>query len=230
MGEVITIDGLVASGKSTLGRIFAERIGYQFIDSGLIYRAGTYYLLSRSLPLDGESNASLFTQMNIQFIPGTSREQVFAFGEDVSDWLHTPQVSSAVPKVAKVAAVRKEVRDIQRRIAEKGNFVFAGRDIGTIVFPKSRLKFVVTATIKKRAERRYYQLKKSDPDVVFEDVLADLKMRDYQDIHRKAAPFKKSKDAIVIDTTELTIEEAVTKMEQFFEEIILKPNATVLTD
>lgn len=222
MGEVITIDGLASSGKSTLGKIFATRINYQFVDVGLIYRAGSYYLLSHLISTDDPVVPEIFSKMNIQFIPGISRDQVFAFGQDVTDWLHIPDVSRLVPKVAAISKVQKEVHQIQRVISLSGNFVFAGREEGSVVFPDAKLKFVIIATLKKRGERRYYQLKKSDPDVQYESVLEDLKKRDYQDIHRRSAPFKRPKGAFVIDTTDLTIEESVSKMEKVYEERFLK--------
>lgn len=213
MSNVITIDGPTSSGKSSVGFLFSQKIGYQFIDTGRIYRAGALYILRNNIPTDNEDEvAKVFENLNIEFRLIDGKVKNFLEGEDVTAEIHTAEITAIVPKIAAHAKARHFAKQLQRRIGSEKDTVMAGRDIGSEIFPDSKLKFFITADVKVRAQRRYDQIKKSNPEVNFEDVLRGMEARDEKDATRKASPMRVPKDAITIDTSDLTTEETVDKM------------------
>jgi len=220
MSEIITIDGPTSSGKSSVGFLFSRKIGYQFIDTGRIYRAGALYILKNNIPVDDEDKvAEVFENLKIEFRMVDGKVRNFLEGKDVTVQIHTAETTAVVPKIAAYAKARYFAKQLQKRIGAEQDTVMAGRDIGSEIFPDSRLKFFITADVKIRAQRRYDQIKKSDPLVKYEDVLRGMETRDNTDTTRKASPMRIPTDAIVIDTSNLSTEETVERMLQEYSRV-----------
>ncbi len=220
VSNVITIDGPTSSGKSSVGFLFSQNIGYQFIDTGRIYRAGALFILQNNIPMDDEESvARVFEDLKIEFRMVDGKVRNFLDGKDVTVDIHTAETTAVVPKIAAFAKARYFAKQLQRKIGSERNTVMAGRDIGSEIFPESKLKFFITADVKIRAQRRYDQIKKSNPEVSFEDVLRGMEVRDEKDSTRKASPMRVPEDAIVIDTSDLTTEETVAQMIECYKKI-----------
>lgn len=217
MSNVITIDGPTSSGKSSVGLLFSQKIGYQFIDTGRIYRAGALYILRNNIPVDDEEKvAEVFKNLSVEFKEIDHKVKIYLEGEDITAQIHTLEITSIVPKIAAHAKAREFAKQLQRRIGAEKDTVMAGRDIGSEIFPDSKLKFFITADIKVRAQRRFDQIKKTDSDVNFDEILNGMEKRDSEDSSRKASPMRVPNNAIIIDTTNMTTEESVEKMLEHF--------------
>lgn len=220
MPNVITIDGPTSSGKSSVGLLFSQKIGYQFIDTGRIYRAGALYILRNSIPVEDEEKVSeVFKNLKIEFKELNGKVKIYMEGEDITSQIHSPEITYIVPKIAAHAKAREYAKQLQRKIGSQENTVMAGRDIGSEIFPDAKLKFFITADVEVRAKRRFDQIKKTDPEVNFEEILNGMKKRDNDDSTRKASPMRIPKDAVAIDTTNMTTEESVEKMLQEYQKI-----------
>ncbi len=225
MSEIITIDGPASSGKSTVGFLFAQKIGYQFIDSGLIYRIGTLIALRENVSIEDEEKcADILTKADIQFKTLDGKVHVFLNDEDVTAFLKTPEIDRAVPIFAVHRKVQEATKDIEKKVAFGQDTVMAGRNIGAESFPQSPLKFFVTASVLSRANRRYDQQVKDHPDVKIEDIAEEISKRDEKDSTREAYPMKVPTDAIVIDTSNLTIDEVVAEMFKLYTNKNLQPH------
>ncbi|EKD91058.1 MAG: hypothetical protein ACD_30C00049G0026 [uncultured bacterium] len=217
MSEVITIDGPTSSGKSSVGHLFSANIGFQFIDTGAIYRAGSLFILENNLSTADENVcAKVFENLNVEFKEIDGSQRIFLDGKDITEKLHLPQVTKVVPIIAAFPKVRELSKKIQRKIGSLQNTVMTGRDIGTEIFPDSKLKIFLTASPEIRAKRRYEQLKQKDLDISYEKVLEEMLKRDEADSIREASPFRKPDDAVEIDTTNLTTKQTVEKMLELF--------------
>lgn len=210
VSNVITIDGPTSSGKSSVALMFANRIGYQYIDTGSIYRAGTYYILQHGIPMENDERvAEVFSNLEVDFKMIDGRMHTFLYGSDISDQIHSLEVTSVVPVVAAHAKAREECKKIQRRIGERQNTVMTGRDIGSEIFPDAHLKFFLTARAEIRAERRYKQIKERNPEITYDEILHDMLTRDKMDSEREASPFRKPEKAIEIDTSDMSVDDSV---------------------
>lgn len=217
MSSVITVDGTASSGKSTVGFLLAQKIGYQFIDSGLIYRIGTLLANRNNIPItNGQQCAQLLAKSNIEFKTENSQVQVYLDSEDVTDFLKTPEIDKEVPIVAAHKQVRAATKGIQRRVGLQQNTVMAGRDIGSEIFPEAKFKFFITASLQVRAKRRFDQLVKDHPNIKYEDIEADIKKRDQMDAEREASPMRIPEGAKLIDTSDMTIDRVVEKLMTHF--------------
>lgn len=211
--DIITIDGPTSSGKNSVGFLLAQKLGYQYIDSGMIYRAGSLKIIQKGVPLaDKNKILEVFRNLNVKFGTVSGKWKMFLDDEDVTDALHTPEISKVTAQVAAMPEVRLIVKNIQHKITKSGKVVVGGRDIGSEIFPDARFKFFLTASQEVRAKRRYKQLIEKEPSIKYEDVLADMMERDKHDSERKASPMRIPKDAIIIDNTNLTIEQTVELM------------------
>ena len=220
MSTVIPIDGPTSSGKSSVGYLFAKDIGFQYIDSGAIYRAGAIAVAEKGIDLsDEEKITQIFSDLKIEFKIVDQKQHTFLNGKDISLILHNPEVTSIVPTIGAYAPVRLEVIKLQRRITESENTVMAGRDIGTESFPDARLKFYLTADMLVRANRRLTQLKEKVEGITFEEVLEQMIERDKADMIRKVAPLRIPPDAVIIDTTIKTTEETVNVMLEHYDRV-----------
>ena len=207
----VAIDGPAGAGKSTISRKAAAELGFIYIDTGALYRTVGLNALRKGADInDPESVIATLTddlKVELQFIDGEQR--MFLCGEDVSDKIRTPEVSSAASKTSAVPEVRKFLFDLQKQLAKENNCIMDGRDIGTVVLPDADVKIFLTASPEARAERRYLELKEKGMDVKYEDVLADMIKRDYDDSHRAIAPLKQADDAILCDTSNIGLQESI---------------------
>lgn len=211
--EVITIDGPTSSGKNSVGFLLAEKLGYQYIDSGSIYRAGCIFILRNNISLDdSEKVVEVFETLQIKIGQDGKEQRFFANGEDVTVHLHDVGVTKLVPKVAAIREVREATKIIQYRLVDSKNTVMTGRDIGSEIFPDAKNKFYLTASVEIRAERRFKQLVEKNPTLKYEDILEGMKDRDEKDTTREISPLRVPKDAIVVDNSELNVEQTVEEM------------------
>ena len=210
--KVISIDGPTSSGKNSVGFLLAKKLGYQYIDSGSIYRAGCIFILRNNISLDDlEKIVEVFKNLHIEVRPDHP-QRFFANSEDITDHLHDPEVTKIVSIVSAFRGVREVTKTIQYNLVNAHNTVMTGRDIGSEIFPDAKNKFYLTAAVEVRAHRRFQQLVKKDPSVKYEDVLASMTLRDKKDSTREVSPLRIPENATVIDNSNLTVEQTVEEM------------------
>lgn len=217
MNKTITvaIDGPSGAGKSTIARILAQELQYIYVDTGALYRAVGYSMLQQHIDLtDAAAVEAALPALTVElrYVDGVQR--VFANGADVSTYIRTPEVSMAASKVSALPAVRQFLFALQQDTAAAHNVIMDGRDIGTVVLPHAQVKIFLTASAEDRAQRRYAELQEKGVATTFEQVLADMKQRDYDDTHRATAPLKAAVDAVLVDTSGNTLEQSVAALKQ----------------
>ena len=204
----IAIDGPAGAGKSTIAKALAERLGAIYLDTGAMYRTVALYMHDADINgAESIARAVNDPKIEVQFING--KQHMLLNGVDVSKRLRTPEASMMASRVSAVPAVRERLVALQREIAAGHAVVMDGRDIGTKVLPNATLKVYLTASCEVRAERRFAELKDSNPDLTLEQVLADIVERDYNDAHREASPMYQASDAIRIDTSDMNRDQVV---------------------
>ena len=210
----VAVDGPAGSGKSTITKMVAKDLGYNYVDTGAMYRALTYNFLKNNLTELNEVKINLLlnkVNFEVKFIDRV--QYVFVNGEDVSEKIRTAEVSKFTSLFAKSPAVREFLIDTQRNLAMSNNIIMDGRDIASVVLPNADVKIFLTASVEERARRRVLDFERQGVvDIDFDKVKADIAARDYQDEKRDIAPLVKVDDAVLIDTTNLTITEVVEKM------------------
>ncbi len=211
------MDGSAASGKSTIGRLLAQKLGYLFLDTGVMYRALALAAIERGIdPSDSVALGELARSVRIDVRlapPGSGNgTAVLLDGTDVTARLRSPAVEEAVSLVSRVPAVRHALVQRQREIAQRGDIVMAGRDIGTVVLPSASLKIYLDAPVEERARRRYAEFASMGRNVTHQMVLDDLRRRDRIDSQRSVSPLRPAEDAVRIDTGGLTLEEVLQKV------------------
>lgn len=217
---VVTIDGPSGSGKGTIGRLLAQKLGWHYLDSGALYRLAALAALRRHLDFgDPQALAHAAATLDVRFTPAAAGDGVYLDGVDVSAELRTERAGDAASKVAAVPAVRAALLQRQRDFAAPPGLVADGRDMGTVVFPAAILKVVLTASAEARAMRRHKQLKEKGIDVSLPDLSWDIAQRDARDANRTVAPFKPAPDAQIIDSTSLTPEEVVADILHWLERV-----------
>lgn len=203
----IAMDGPVGAGKSTLARMCAKALGFIYIDTGALYRAIGLYCYKNNIQVESESCViNSLDNIKIALEKGDSQQRVILNGEDVSDDIRLPEVSMKASAVSAIPKVREFLLDMQRGFAKTENVIMDGRDIGTVVLPNADLKIFITTKAEIRAKRRYDELIQKGINTTFEEVLADLNTRDYNDSHRKVAPLKQAEDAYLIDTGNMDLQ------------------------
>jgi cytidylate kinase len=208
---IITIDGPAGAGKSTAARALAKRLGFEYLDTGAMFRAVTLPGLRAGIDFDApDAVAAVVAELRLEMPPG----RVVLNGADVTDLIRTPEVSAAASRVATNPMVRAHLADLQRRLAAGRNLVCEGRDQGTVVFPDASCKFFLVADPAERARRRQRELAARGDAVTWEEVLRAQESRDQRDAARAVAPMVPAADAIRIDTTHLTLDEVVARLEQ----------------
>ena len=210
----VAVDGPAGSGKSTITKMVAKDLGYNYVDTGAMYRGLTYDFLKNNLTELDEKKIELLlskVKFEVKFIDRV--QYVFVNGEDVSEKIRTAEVSKFTSLFAKSPAVREFLIDTQRTLAMSNNIIMDGRDIASVVLPNADVKIFLTASVEERVRRRVLDFERQGVvDIDFDKVKADIAARDYQDENRDIAPLVKVDDAVLIDTTNLTIAEVVEKM------------------
>lgn len=210
--DVITIDGPTSSGKNSVGFLLAQKLGYQYIDSGSIYRSGCIFILRNNISLDDlEKIIEAFKSLKIE-VKQNGMPRFFANGEDVTEHLHDLEVTKIVPLVSAIKEVREATKIIQYDLVNSNNTVMTGRDIGSEIFPNAKHKFYLTAAVEIRAKRRFEQLVAKDPSVKYEDVLSAMKDRDQKDETREVSPLRIPEGAFIVDNSVLNVEQTVYEM------------------
>jgi cytidylate kinase len=223
---IVTIDGPAGTGKSTAAKRLAERLGFAYLDTGAMYRAAALACLQAGIGLGNEQAAGptaeagsfgherecaeIVRRLNVRVADG----RTWLDGEDVTEAIRTAEVTAAASVVAQIPEVRSQLVDLQRRVAAAGNFVCEGRDQGTVAFPQAECKFFITADARTRAERRRQELEQRGMTVAIDELLSQQEERDRRDQERAVAPLRPADDAIVLDTTHLSLDEVVARMEQ----------------
>ena len=209
----IAIDGPAGAGKSTIAKTASKELGFIYVDTGALYR--TVGLNALRLGKDTKSADEVVPTLegldvSLRFVDGEQR--VFLGEEDVSTAIRQNEVSMAASNVSAIPAVREFLFDLQRDIAKKNNCIMDGRDIGTVVLPDAQIKIYLTASAEARADRRFKELTEKGQKVEYDVILKEIKERDYQDMNREIAPLKQADDAILVDTTELTLPQSIEYM------------------
>ena len=215
----IALDGPAGAGKSTIAKIIAKRLGLPYLDTGAMYRAMALCAFSEGVSLtDAEKVDELLNRTDIRVAYLDDGQHVFVNGTDVTGRLREEEIGKGASLISKLRCVRDKLAGMQRDIAHETHAVLDGREIGTFVIPETPYKFYVTATAEERALRRVRQLAEKGEKPDYELILRDIEARDYQDSHRDYAPLKQAEDAVLIDTTHMTIDEAVDAVLKTLEE------------
>jgi CMP/dCMP kinase len=211
---VVAIDGPVGAGKSTVARRLAEVLGFEYVNTGAMYRAVAVAARATGISADDPEAErkldALLKKVRIEFSGG----RILLDGRDISDEIGSPEVSECASRLSTLGVVRKRMRELQRAAGERGGVVMEGRDIGTAVFPDAEFKFFLDASAEVRAERRWRELNARGVTITREEVLAQLLERDRRDCGRELAPLKPAPDAIIIDASRMSVEEVVKLMAQ----------------
>ena len=211
----VAVDGPAGAGKSSIAKAVAEEIGFIYVDTGALYRSVALYALENDLDNDSLIASLYKINIRLEFINGS--QHVILNEDDVSDKIRTSYVSMNASKVSALPEVRKYLFDLQKKIAAENNIIMDGRDIGTVVLPDADLKVFLTASAEERANRRFLEVR--DSNITYEKVLEEIKQRDYNDMHRDISPLRQADDAVLLDTTGMTIDEVKNKLKAMIAEI-----------
>ncbi len=207
---IITIDGRAGTGKTTVARLLAKKLGFLYVDTGAMYRIVAYLLLKKKIALtDSKKLENFLKDFAFEIVDKQGTPHYFTEGEEVTTAIRSQEVTSFVSEVAALPAVRQALAIIQRQMGEKGDVIFEGRDMGTVIFPHADLKIFLSASEEIAAKRRFLEIKEKETE---EEILKKMKKRDALDSMRDIAPLKKAEDAYEIDTTHMSIEEVVEKI------------------
>jgi len=209
---LITIDGPAGAGKTTVSRALADRLGYRYIDTGALYRGVALAVKTEAInPQSDADLKQLCNELDLAFVITQDGLRLISNGQDISDRIRTPEITMLASTVSARPVVREYLLDLQKNMGSEKAAVFEGRDMGTVVFPAADVKFFLDASTSKRAERRFDELK-SKSSQTLDEVERDIQQRDQNDRTREVAPLKPARDAIIIDSTNLTIEQVVELM------------------
>ncbi len=209
----IAIDGPAGAGKSTIAKMAAKKLDFIYVDTGAMYRAMALYFLRREIDAKDEKKiAEACEHINVTIAYQEGEQQVLLNGENVNAFIRTEEVSMMTSNTSKYPAVREKLLCLQRELAAANNVIMDGRDIGTCVLPDAELKIYLTASASERAKRRYLEQKERGVESDLAQIERDIIARDEQDMNREIAPLKQAEDAIYLDTSDMTIEEVVTKI------------------
>jgi len=216
---IITIDGPAGVGKTTTAKRLASKLGYQYLDTGAMYRAVTYFFRQNSVDISSESQVKIMLDILNLELDCTSNDDMIVLldNKDISLLIRSKKITNAVSKVSALQTVRERMVKIQKNTAKNGNFIVEGRDIGTIVFPDAKYKFFLVADYDTRAKRRLKDFKRVNEELNVNKIKQDLTDRDQYDSSRKLSPLKQANDAIVIDTSNCTIDDQVNQIYKHIE-------------
>ncbi len=206
----VAIDGPAGAGKSTIAKAAAKALGFIYVDTGALYRAIALNAVRNNITDDKDKIVSMLEDTDVKLgFSEDGTQCVYLNGEDVSGLIRTPEISMGASKVSAIPQVRAFLLDLQRNIAKENNVIMDGRDIASVVLPDAQCKIFLFASPECRAERRYKELVEKGESVMYEDVLADVNQRDYQDSHREIAPLKPTEESVMADTSKLNLEESI---------------------
>lgn len=215
---IVAIDGPAGTGKGTVAKLISERLDFVYIDTGAMYRCITLKMIRENISLDEEEKIKdLLERTKITFKNLDDKQHVYLDGEDVSDLIRKPNVNELVSPVSAIKIIRIKMVELQRKLGEEGNVIMEGRDITTVVFPNAEVKIYLDAKLEIRAERRYKELIARGTDVTYEDTLESIRKRDKNDMEKEMGALKIAEDAVVIDTSNMTIEEVYDKIKEIIE-------------
>lgn len=212
----IAIDGPAGAGKSTIAKMVSAKLGYIYVDTGALYRTIALYITENNINDDDIVKSLDSADVSLKFIDGAQR--VYLGDRDVSDLIRTPEISMAASKVSTIPAVRDYLFEMQKKIARENNVIMDGRDIGTVVLPDAQVKIFLTASAEERASRRYKELSDKQGCPCYEEILSDIIERDRNDMNRKTAPLRQAEDAVLVDTTNLGLEESAEEISRIISE------------
>jgi cytidylate kinase len=219
----IAIDGPAGAGKSSVSKSLAKKLGFIYVDTGALYRSLAYICIANNVEFKDAYNYVKDFSVELKIENGTQR--VLVQGEDVTDFLRTPEVSAGASKVSAIPEIRSFLFDLQRNIAEKNDVIMDGRDIGTVILPDAEIKIFLTASPEVRAKRRFAELQLKENCPPYEEILADINKRDFDDTHRETAPLKPAEDSIFVDTSDLNEEESILFLSRIFSDFINNSNS-----
>ncbi len=205
----VAIDGPAGAGKSTISKGAAKELGFIYVDTGALYRTIAFSAVRKGIIDNSDEVVKMLDEIEVKLGFENGVQCVYLNGEEVSPYIRTPEISMGASKVSAIPKVREYLLDLQRNIAKENNVIMDGRDIGTVVLPNAECKIFLTASPECRAKRRYKELIEKGENVKYEDVLADVNERDYNDSHREIAPLKPSKESVIADTSEFTLDESI---------------------
>lgn len=212
--KIITIDGPSGAGKSTLAKLIADKLGFKYLDTGAMYRAVTLYMIENQVDIKNEEEViNALNKLNIGF---DSNYRIYLDSQDITEDIRKEKVVKFVSEVSAISSVRRKMVDLQRDIAKEGNYILDGRDAGSVVFPNADYKFYLEASLEERAKRRYKEELSKEVDISFEAVKESIKKRDKYDSNRKDSPLVVPENAIIIDTTNMTIDEVAEEITDIF--------------
>lgn len=206
----VAVDGPAGAGKSSISKIVAKKLGYLYIDTGAMYRSVTWAVLHNHIDVNNQKAVeALLPELDLTMEASDDSCKVFIAGQDVTDFIRTPQVNNAVSIVASYKGVRQYLVERQRLMAEAGGVILDGRDIGSVVLPNAELKIYLTASVEARAMRRYLEVKGTVNEQTLEDIKDSVMQRDAMDKNRKESPLIQVEDAVLVDSSEMTFDETV---------------------
>ena len=218
MSMNIAIDGPAGAGKSTIAKKLAKELGFIYVDTGAMYRAMAYYFLQNGIASDDEAAiAKACPAVDVTIAYENGEQQVLLNGENVNGVIRTEQVGNMASATSVYPVVRKKLVELQQELAAKADVIMDGRDIGTCVLPNAQVKIYLTASSKTRATRRYEELTAKGESCDLEEIEKDIIERDYRDMHRETSPLKQAEDAVLVDSSELTIDEVVAAIREIYQ-------------
>lgn len=206
----IAIDGPAGAGKSTIARRVAKELAYIYVDTGAMYRAMALYCVRNGVDKEEEAAVSAACeQIEVSIVYENGEQQVLLNGENVNGQIRTEEVGNTASVISAYGKVRSKLVELQRQLAATQNVIMDGRDIGTCVLPDAQVKIYLTASVETRGKRRFLELQEKGQECSLEEICADIRDRDYRDMHREISPLKQAEDAVLVDSSDMTIEEVV---------------------
>ncbi|MCI9081879.1 MAG: (d)CMP kinase [Lachnospiraceae bacterium] len=215
----VAIDGPAGAGKSTIAKRAAKELSYIYVDTGAMYRAMALYFLRKGIsPKDEEAVSAACDEITVTLSTENGDQQVFLNGENVNAFIRTEEVGKATSIVSAYAKVRQKLTQLQRELAASADLIMDGRDIGTCVLPEAQVKIYLTASVETRGKRRFLELQEKGEICELEQICEDIRKRDEQDMNREISPLKQAKDAVLVDSSNMTIEEVVNRILELVEQ------------